>query len=57
MLNGVQVAGLYQAVPRQPPGWTLQLAVANARTAVTRVTGLGGHVILLDRHVRRGRWG
>lgn len=46
MLNGIQVAGLYQAVPRQPPGWTLHLAVANARTAVTWVTGLGGHVIL-----------
>lgn len=45
-LDGVQVAGLYRAVPRQPPGWMLHLAVANARTAATWVSSLGGRVIL-----------
>lgn len=45
-LDGMQVGGIYRAVPHQPPGWMLHLAVGNARTAANWVTGLGGRVLL-----------
>ncbi|MGH3517237.1 MAG: VOC family protein [Haloechinothrix sp.] len=45
-LGGVQVAGMYRAVPRQSPGWMLHLAVHNARMATNWVTRLGGQIML-----------
>ncbi|MGH3517243.1 MAG: VOC family protein [Haloechinothrix sp.] len=45
-LNGVQVAGMYRAVPHQPAAWTLHLAVRNARTVANWVTALGGQIIM-----------
>ncbi|WP_026453136.1 VOC family protein [Saccharomonospora iraqiensis] len=44
--DGIEVAGLYQAAPGQPTGWSVHLSVVNAASSVGWVEHLGGTVRL-----------
>ncbi|WP_019818378.1 VOC family protein [Saccharomonospora saliphila] len=46
LADGVEVAGLYQAAPGQPTGWSVHLAVSNAAATVGWVEHLGGVIRL-----------
>ncbi|TLW90934.1 VOC family protein [Saccharomonospora piscinae] len=46
LCDGVQVAGLYQAAPDRPAGWSVNLAVGNAVNTADWVTHLGGSLAL-----------